>query len=74
MIEQYISNPEYQTYYQKLDGLRFGIANDLPIESDMRILDVAIFAYGWCCYRSGNEWRMEFALIPGLQTRDGTSA
>ena len=40
MIEQYITNQEYQTYYQKLNGLRLRIANDLPIKPGMRILDV----------------------------------
>jgi len=41
MIEQYISNSEYETYYGKLSNLRSKIANDLPIKSGMRILDVA---------------------------------
>jgi ubiquinone/menaquinone biosynthesis C-methylase UbiE len=41
MIEEYISNPEYQTYYQKLDGLRLRIARDLPLKPGMHILDVA---------------------------------
>jgi len=41
MIEQYISNPEYHTYYQELNNLRFKIANNLPIKPGMRILDVA---------------------------------
>ncbi len=41
MIERYISNPEYQTYYPKLNGLRSKIAGDLPLKPDMRVLDVA---------------------------------
>jgi ubiquinone/menaquinone biosynthesis C-methylase UbiE len=41
MIEQYITNSEYQTYFQKLSGLRPRIARDLPIRPGMRILDVA---------------------------------
>lgn len=41
MNEQYISNPEYETYYQKLNELRSRVANDLPIRPRMRILDVA---------------------------------
>lgn len=41
MMEQYISNREYKTYYQKLNGLRLRIAKDLPLKPGMRILDVA---------------------------------
>jgi len=41
MVEQYITNQEYQTYYQKLSGLRLRIAKDLPIKPGMRLLDVA---------------------------------
>ena len=41
MIEQYVTNPEYQTYYQQLNGLRQRIVEDLPIKPGMRILDVA---------------------------------
>ncbi|NIN01704.1 MAG: methyltransferase domain-containing protein [candidate division Zixibacteria bacterium] len=41
MIEEYVTNPEYETYFQKLNGLRPRIAKDLPIEPGMRILDVA---------------------------------
>ena len=41
MMEQYITNPEFQTYYQKLSDLRPRIARDLPIRPGMRILDVA---------------------------------
>lgn len=40
MIEKYISNPEYETYYRKLNNLRSRIAADLPIRPGMRILDV----------------------------------
>lgn len=41
MIEQYVSNQEYQTYYQKLNGLRQRIARDLPVKPNFRILDLA---------------------------------
>lgn len=41
MIEEYISNREYQAYYQKLNNLRSRIANDLPVKPGMRILDLA---------------------------------
>jgi ubiquinone/menaquinone biosynthesis C-methylase UbiE len=41
MTEQYVTNPEYETYYPKLGGLRSRIAGDLPINPGMRILDVA---------------------------------
>jgi len=41
MIEEYVTNPEYETYFQKLNGLRPRIAKDLPIKPGMRILDVA---------------------------------
>jgi len=41
MTEEYVTNPEYETYFQKLSGLRPRIAKDLPIKPGMRILDVA---------------------------------
>ena len=41
MIEEYITNPEFETYYPKLNGLRPRIAENLPIRPGMRILDVA---------------------------------
>lgn len=41
MIEEYVGNPEYETYFQTLSGLRTRIAKDLPIKPGMRILDVA---------------------------------
>ncbi|MGB7062766.1 MAG: methyltransferase domain-containing protein [Candidatus Zixiibacteriota bacterium] len=41
MNEEYVTGPEYRTYYPKLGGLRFRIAADLPVKSGMRILDVA---------------------------------
>ena len=41
MIEEYISNPEFQTCYGKLFGLRLRIARDLPLKPNMRILDLA---------------------------------
>jgi len=40
MIEEYISNPEFQTYFERLDGLRLRIANDLPLKPGTHILDV----------------------------------
>lgn len=40
-IEEYISNPEYETYYGRLNSLRSRIAAHLPIGSAVRILDVA---------------------------------
>ena len=41
MIEQYVSADEYPTYFLKLNNLRHRIANDLPIEPGMRVLDIA---------------------------------
>ena len=41
MIEEYISNQEFQTCYEKLNGLRSRIARDLPLKPDMHILDFA---------------------------------
>jgi cyclopropane fatty-acyl-phospholipid synthase-like methyltransferase len=41
MIEQYLTNPEFETYYPKLNGLRGRIVRDLPIKPGMNILDVA---------------------------------
>lgn len=41
MIEKYMSNLEYKIHFEKLNGLRFRIARDLPIKPGMRILDVA---------------------------------
>lgn len=41
MIEEYVGNPEYETYFPKLNGLRQRIAEDLPIKPGMHILDVA---------------------------------
>lgn len=41
MIEEYMSNLEYQTHFENLRGLRFKIARSLPIRSGMYILDVA---------------------------------
>jgi ubiquinone/menaquinone biosynthesis C-methylase UbiE len=41
MIEKYVANPDYQNYYQKLNGLRRKVARDLPIKPGMHILDVA---------------------------------
>jgi cyclopropane fatty-acyl-phospholipid synthase-like methyltransferase len=41
MIEEYVTNPEYQNYYPKLGGLRQRIAITLPVQPGMSILDVA---------------------------------
>lgn len=46
MIEKYLSDAEYSTYFPKLNNLRLKIVNDLPIEPDMRILDLAT-GYGY---------------------------
>ena len=41
MMEQYILDEEYRTYFEKLGGLRSRIARDLPIKPRMHMLDVA---------------------------------
>jgi len=41
MTEQYMSNQEYKTHFEKLWGLRSRIARDLPIRPSMYILDIA---------------------------------
>lgn len=41
MIEEYMSNSEYETHFEKLRGLRSRIARDLPIKPGIHILDVA---------------------------------
>ena len=41
MMEQYISDGEYRTHFEKLGGLRSRIARDLPFKPSMRMLDVA---------------------------------
>ncbi len=46
MLEQYLSNEEYPTYFSKLSNLRRRIVEDLPIESGMCILDVGT-GYGF---------------------------
>ena len=46
MIEQYISDEEYLTYFSKLNNLRHRIAGDLPIKPGMYILDLAT-GYGF---------------------------
>jgi ubiquinone/menaquinone biosynthesis C-methylase UbiE len=46
MIEHYLSDTEYRNYYPNLNNLRCIIAADLPIESHMRILDLAT-GYGY---------------------------
>lgn len=40
MIEEYISDTEYETYYGKLGSLRAKIAGGLPVEPGMHILEV----------------------------------
>ena len=39
--EQYMSNSEYESHFEKLSGLRSRIASDLPIKSGIYILDIA---------------------------------
>jgi ubiquinone/menaquinone biosynthesis C-methylase UbiE len=41
MIEEYVSDPEYRTCYEKLYGLRLRIARDLPLEPNTHVLDLA---------------------------------
>jgi ubiquinone/menaquinone biosynthesis C-methylase UbiE len=41
MTESYVSDGEYQDYFQKLDGLRQRVAGDLPLASGMWVLDLA---------------------------------
>lgn len=41
MTEEYISSREYETYYGRLNNLRFRIAANLPIRPNVLILDVA---------------------------------
>ena len=41
MTEQYVSDGEYAGYFQRLSGLRHRIADQLPLASGMRVLDVA---------------------------------
>jgi ubiquinone/menaquinone biosynthesis C-methylase UbiE len=41
MNEEYLTNPEFETYYPKLGGLRPRIVKDLPIRPGMNVLDVA---------------------------------
>jgi len=53
--EEYISNPEYETYYARLSNLRRRIVVSLPLRPGMRVLDLgtgegffAIEAAKWC--------------------------
>lgn len=46
MTEQYVTREEYLTYFSKLNGLRERIVADLPLESDIKILDLAT-GYGY---------------------------
>jgi hypothetical protein len=32
MIEEFVTNPEFETYFPKLNGMRRRIARDLPIK------------------------------------------
>lgn len=41
MIEEYISNKEYENYYSNLNSLRYRIAKNIPINPGMRVIDVA---------------------------------
>jgi cyclopropane fatty-acyl-phospholipid synthase-like methyltransferase len=46
MKEEYVSDKEYNTYYEKLSNLRSRIAKDLSLESNAKILDVGTgYAY-----------------------------
>ena len=46
MIEQYVSDQEFQTCYETLNGLRSRIVRDLPLKPRMHILDLAT-GYGY---------------------------
>lgn len=46
MVEKYVTDKEYETYFSSLNGLRGRIAGELPVESGMNILDVAT-GYGF---------------------------
>lgn len=46
MNEKYVLNNEYPTYFSNLNALRHRIASNLPIKSDMCILDLAT-GYGY---------------------------
>ena len=46
MIEKYVSDDEYSTYFSNLNGLRTAIVKDLPIKINQRILDLAT-GYGY---------------------------
>ena len=46
MIEEYLSDEEYEDYFPKLDNLRKKIAYALPVEQNMSILDLAT-GYGY---------------------------
>ncbi len=47
MIEEhYLSNQEYKTFYESLNNLRIRVVNDLPIKSNMEILDIGC-GYGY---------------------------
>ncbi|TKJ43346.1 hypothetical protein CEE36_04760 [candidate division TA06 bacterium B3_TA06] len=46
MMEEYVSNDEYPRYFSKLEGLRARIAADLPLASDIKVLDLAT-GYGY---------------------------
>jgi len=41
MIEEYMTNLEYKTHFEKLRGLRSRIAEDLPFKAGIHVLDVA---------------------------------
>ncbi|KPJ50314.1 hypothetical protein AMJ40_03300 [candidate division TA06 bacterium DG_26] len=40
IVEEYVSNEEYETYYARLNGLRSRIVTDLPLQPGMDVLDV----------------------------------
>ncbi len=46
MKEEYVSDEEYNTYYETLSNLRRRIVKDIPVESNTKILDVGTgYAY-----------------------------
>ncbi|TFF88509.1 MAG: methyltransferase domain-containing protein, partial [Promethearchaeota archaeon] len=46
MVEKYVTDKEYETYFSSLNGLRGRIVGELTIKSGMNILDVAT-GYGF---------------------------
>ena len=46
MIEEYLTDREYETYFERLGGLRAEVAHGLPVSGGMLVLDVAT-GYGY---------------------------